>query len=144
MTATHRVINSNNKTVGYIINNNFINMYNIRRRIDGIDNLRILSNNIIRADKKLPTITCRQLNNSRYQKLKKENPFKRDIQNTLKEWKNNPSKHVLEIKGARQIGKTTEILKFGYKNYENVIYVNMSNDISNFKSLHGYDVEEFL
>ena len=50
--------------------------------------------------------------------------LKRKIDKYLLDWKNNPNKKPLIIKGARQIGKTESILKFANDNYNNVIYIN--------------------
>lgn len=58
-------------------------------------------------------------------------PFKRDIEEHLLEWKNDckrVKKKVLQISGARQVGKTSEILKFAYKNYKTVLYFNLVKD----------------
>lgn len=46
----------------------------------------------------------------------------------LAEWKNNPQKLPLVVKGARQIGKTETILHFSSQNYENVVYINFVTD----------------
>ena len=50
--------------------------------------------------------------------------LKRKIDTFLKEWKNNPNRKPLIVKGSRQIGKTESICRFGYENYENVININ--------------------
>lgn len=52
--------------------------------------------------------------------------FKRKIEEELKIQKENLSikKKAFILKGLRQIGKTTSILKFANENYENVIYIN--------------------
>ena len=42
----------------------------------------------------------------------------RKIDGFLVEWKNNPNRLPLIIKGARQIGKTNAIRNFGFSNYE--------------------------
>lgn len=52
----------------------------------------------------------------------------RSIEAQMLEWKENGEGLVLEIKGARQVGKTTAILHFCEKNYKNVIYVNLLNE----------------
>ena len=57
-----------------------------------------------------------------------KNPFVRDIQRDLEEWRQDKNHGVLQLEGARQIGKTTELLKFAYKNYEYVLYVNLASD----------------
>ena len=44
--------------------------------------------------------------------------------NDLINWKNNPNKMCLLIKGARQVGKTYIIDKFCKENYKNYIYIN--------------------
>lgn len=53
-------------------------------------------------------------------------PFERDIQNVFYKWKNAKTRTILRLDGARQIGKTTEIFKFAYRNYTNVLYINLS------------------
>ena len=42
----------------------------------------------------------------------------------LQEWKKNPDKYPLIIKGARQVGKTETIRRFAKENYKNVIEIN--------------------
>ena len=34
---------------------------------------------------------------------------------------------VLEVKGARQVGKTTTLLHFAKENYENLIYIDLTS-----------------
>ena len=50
--------------------------------------------------------------------------LKRKIENSLMEWKQNPSKKPLIIKGCRQCGKTRSVLDFAHNNYPNVVYLN--------------------
>ncbi len=50
--------------------------------------------------------------------------LKRKIDNFLVDWKNSKDKKPLIIKGARQIGKTTSIEKFGKENYTSFIEIN--------------------
>ena len=50
--------------------------------------------------------------------------LKRKIDNFLLEWKNNPDRLPLIIKGARQIGKTNAIRNFGKNNYKVFIEIN--------------------
>ena len=52
--------------------------------------------------------------------------LKRDIYKSLLEWKRNHSGKVLEVEGARQVGKTYIISKFAKENYKNFIYINMA------------------
>ena len=50
--------------------------------------------------------------------------LKRKIDKYLIEWKNNPDKMPLIVKGARQIGKTESIRNFAKNNYKSVIEIN--------------------
>lgn len=50
--------------------------------------------------------------------------LRRRIEKTLLEWKKSKKKKPLLIKGCRQCGKTSSVLKFANENYENVIYLN--------------------
>ena len=49
--------------------------------------------------------------------------LKRKVDNYLKKWKDNLTHLPLIISGARQIGKTTSIYKFGRENYNKKIYI---------------------
>ena len=49
--------------------------------------------------------------------------MERKIASVLEEWKNDPDRKALLIKGCRQIGKTYSILGFAKNNYSNVIYI---------------------
>lgn len=53
-----------------------------------------------------------------------ENLLKRKVDTFLIEWKNNPDRKPLIVKGARQIGKTLSIEHFAVGNYKNVIQIN--------------------
>ena len=50
--------------------------------------------------------------------------LKRKIDQYLIDWKNNPYKMPLIVKGARQIGKTESIRNFARNNYKSVIEIN--------------------
>lgn len=50
--------------------------------------------------------------------------LKRKIYDVLLEWKRTKSRECLLVKGARQIGKTYIIEKFGQENYKHYIYLN--------------------
>ena len=49
--------------------------------------------------------------------------LKRKIDKYLIEWKQNPQKKPLIVKGARQTGKTESIRNFAKNNYKNVIEI---------------------
>lgn len=128
MEATHKVQDSRNKLVGFMIDNKFFTDYFVVKNIDLIDNLFITEKRVIESENKLPVIQYKEITKIIYEDLIKQNPFERDIQKDLLAWKNNPLHKVLQVEGSRQIGKTTEILKFAYQNYEYVIYVNLATD----------------
>jgi predicted AAA+ superfamily ATPase len=50
--------------------------------------------------------------------------LRRKIQQSLVEWKNNPNRKPLIIKGCRQCGKTWAVIEFARKNYEHVVHMN--------------------
>lgn len=50
--------------------------------------------------------------------------LKRKIEQALINWKKNPNRKPLIIKGCRQCGKTFSVLDFAKKNYKNVVYLN--------------------
>lgn len=54
--------------------------------------------------------------------------LERKIYNSLIEWKKNPDKMCLVVKGARQVGKTYIIEKFARENYKNYIYMNFDEN----------------
>lgn len=51
--------------------------------------------------------------------------LKRNIYKRLLEWKRQDTGRVLELEGARQVGKTYILKKFGKENFQNMIYINM-------------------
>ena len=50
--------------------------------------------------------------------------LKRKIDTFLFNWKENPERKPLIVKGARQVGKTVSICRFADENYKSVIYIN--------------------
>ncbi len=52
----------------------------------------------------------------------------RKIMKNLIEWKNSKDRKPLILRGARQVGKTYIIKKFGMENYEGVAYFNFDHD----------------
>ena len=71
--------------------------------------------------------------------------IQRKADSYLAEWKNNPQKLPLIVKGARQIGKTETILHFSTRNYENVVYINFVVD-EKFKIItkDGYEPQSII
>jgi len=70
--------------------------------------------------------------------------FNRLVEKELKNWKVNPYRKPLILRGARQVGKTSVIRKFGQENFDQVIEVNLEKR----DQLQIFDqatsVEEFL
>lgn len=71
--------------------------------------------------------------------------MKRKIDTFLIEWKNNPDKKPLIVKGARQIGKTRSIEWFGNQNYQSVISINFVKQ-KKYKEIFndGFEVDTIL
>lgn len=134
MIVTHRVKDSNNKPIGFIASGNiFYSDFYIENNIEYIENVTITRNGTLRYKKQLPVIYYKDVMKLAYTKLVRNNPFSRDIQIELSKWRNRGVHKVLQLEGSRQTGKTTEILKFAYSNYEYVIYITLSADVYNFE-----------
>lgn len=71
--------------------------------------------------------------------MKNEIELDRDIQEELVKWKNKRHQTVLQVEGPRQVGKTHEIKKFAYGNYQQVVYVNLVRDEYGFEDLMNQD-----
>lgn len=71
--------------------------------------------------------------------------LKRKIDIYLKKWKNSKNRKPLIIKGARQIGKTTSIEKFGRENYKSFIEINYIS-MPQYKQIFqdGYTTENII
>ena len=71
--------------------------------------------------------------------------LRRKIDAFLTEWKSNPDKLPLIVKGARQIGKTESIEHFAKQNYKNIVEINFVLS-EKFKRIteDGYDVDSIL
>ncbi len=54
--------------------------------------------------------------------------MKRDIYKNLIDWKNNPNRKPLLLKGARQVGKTYILKEFGKKEFKNTAYFNFEEN----------------
>lgn len=54
--------------------------------------------------------------------------MKRTIMNSLYAWKNEPKRKPLILMGARQVGKTFVLKKFGEQEYSNTVYLNFEDN----------------
>jgi len=66
--------------------------------------------------------------------------LKRKLEKQLFEWKNNPDRMPLVVKGARQVGKTFTIDKFCRKNYSHYYNIDF-NEMPKFKDVFGGDLD---
>ena len=71
--------------------------------------------------------------------------LKRKIDTYLFEWKNNPDRKPLIVKGARQVGKTRSIEWFATQNYSNVVQINFVEQ-KKYRSIFddGFEVDTIL
>ena len=71
--------------------------------------------------------------------------LKRKVDKYLLDWKENPDRKPLIIKGARQIGKTESVRAFGSSHYESVIEINFVLQ-KKFRAIFddGYEVETII
>ena len=49
--------------------------------------------------------------------------MRRDIDQTLVEWKNNPRRRPILLRGARQVGKSYTVKEFGKKHFQNIVEI---------------------
>lgn len=66
--------------------------------------------------------------------------YKRKIESLLQQWKNQRKHKPLVIKGVRQCGKTSSVLEFAQKNYEQVIYLNF-HEKKTYKAFFAGDLD---
>ncbi|MDO4663529.1 MAG: DUF4143 domain-containing protein [Erysipelotrichaceae bacterium] len=71
--------------------------------------------------------------------------LKRKVDSYLLNWKTNPNKKPLIIKGSRQVGKTESITRFGHQNYKSVVYINFVEE-PNYKMItaDGYKAQNII
>ncbi|MBO5303156.1 MAG: ATP-binding protein [Lachnospiraceae bacterium] len=71
--------------------------------------------------------------------------LRRKIDTFLSQWKSNPERLPLIVKGARQIGKTASIKQFAEKNYKYIIAINFIEDKS-YRDIFddGYSIDTIL
>jgi len=71
--------------------------------------------------------------------------LRRKMDLKLKNWKQNPNKMPLIVKGARQIGKTESITAFAKSNYKSAVIINFAIQIE-YRSIFndGYDVDKII
>ncbi len=71
--------------------------------------------------------------------------MKRNAENQLIAWKNNPHRKPLVVMGARQVGKTYLLQQFGNNHYAHVAYINCDNNpsVANLFA-EDYDMERIL
>lgn len=126
MKVSYRVYNSRGNLVGFLmdktLSNTFINTDTAVEFIDSIDNLSLNDAGEFQyIGNKLVDITLKQYNESQYRVICENNPITRDIQSDFEYWRTHESDKVLQVQGPPGVGKTSELLKFAYKHYEQII-----------------------
>lgn len=66
--------------------------------------------------------------------------MKRKFYEVLKNWKQNPQKNCMLVRGARQIGKTYIIDEFARREYKNYVYINFEENPS-YKEIFSGDLD---
>lgn len=107
----------------------------ISGKISNASVVTIDGNKFVRGKKKIP---LKSFDNT---DLKSEDKyfFRREVYSDLLDWKNYTDK-VLLLSGARQVGKTFIIKKFGSSEFKNVYYVNLMENkefINNLESIYN-------
>lgn len=100
--------------MGYLTeDNHYINQYNVE--LNKLDLTRI------------EDFDYKEYMYSRYEEFLANAIFTRDVEATLLTWKNElyAISPIIQLDGMRQVGKTSTLLKFGYKNFDNVVYLNV-------------------
>ncbi|MCM1025045.1 MAG: ATP-binding protein [Roseburia sp.] len=71
--------------------------------------------------------------------------LRRKIDAYLAEWKENPERKPLIVKGPRQVGKTESIKRFGERSYKSVIYINFVEEPKyRMITADGYGAEDII
>ena len=131
--VTYRVVNSLGKTTGFIVKQDgrevYLSYYTVVNNIEYINNLTVDSNGVVRSKAgNLKCLSTSSVYKKLYDDLCKDNPLDRDIQHRLLEWKTDHTDDILLLLGVKYAGKRTELLKFAYSHYEQVIHLDLEND----------------
>jgi len=70
--------------------------------------------------------------------------FSRNIETEFKKWKSSPIRKPLLVRGARQVGKTSVIRKFGRENFSDLIEINLEKKEQLAVFDKSISVEDFL
>ncbi|MDO5441564.1 MAG: ATP-binding protein [Bacillota bacterium] len=70
--------------------------------------------------------------------------MKRIIYDSLLSWKNDPNRKPLIIDGARQVGKTWILKKFGEKEFKNTAYINCDKTAEMKSAFYDFDVKRLI
>lgn len=70
--------------------------------------------------------------------------MERSIYSSLKKWKDSPTRKPLILQGARQVGKTYILKKFGAREYSEVVYINCDDNKDMQNMFVDYDVDRII
>ncbi len=131
MSKVVRVKNSNGHTTGFLVNNSYVPYNDMVINIEFEPSLTITKDGVIKSKKGvLNEIHIKDINRQIYKKLTDHNNIDRYIVEELEHWNKYYNDKALVVKGARQVGKTTEIKKFAYKTFEQIIYIDLALNIN--------------
>lgn len=94
---------------------------------------------------KIPWLLCRKCVYLQQKHNRNQGLMYRKIIERLKEWKNDEYRKPLILAGARQVGKTYILQKFGETEFDNVAYINCDdNDLAKDLFSQDYDMQRIL
>lgn len=94
---------------------------------------------------KTPWLLCRKCVYLQQKHNRNQGLMYRKIIERLKEWKNDEYRKPLILAGARQVGKTYILQKFGETEFDNVAYINCDdNDLAKDLFSQDYDMQRIL
>lgn len=131
MHAEARVKDKRGKTVGFIVDGRFMYAVAVVQQIAYMDNLQVQTNGkLVCTRGALPIMTMQRVHmqNSVIAHMVNAGIVPRDVQIDIRDWYVHGTARILCIEGARQVGKTTEILKFAVETYSQLIYVNLADE----------------
>src|SRR5437588_4682568 len=70
--------------------------------------------------------------------------MKREIEKELHDWKNKESRMPLILRGARQVGKSYSIEKFGKSEFKNFVTVNFETEVTLYALFETLDPSEII
>ena len=100
MKVTHRVMDFDGSILGYMADGQFVAVNLIKDNIEKMDNLTMQENGVIKAGNALEEIDYKNaVIIPAYKRLSEDNPFQRNIQIELEQWRKVKYRQVLQLGG---------------------------------------------